>query len=126
MKKEILAAALLVLIFAGSLVNLYYLNRLTEELTEQVNQAKTCVESGDWEKAAEFAESATELWANSDSYTHIVLRHSEINSASDAFYELLGGIYAENYGDSIGAARMLLDHIESITKMEEIRFGSIF
>ena len=126
MKKEIFAAALLILIFAGSLVNLHYLNSLTEELTTQVEAAKACVEESDWKKAAEYAESATKLWSESDYYTHIVLRHSEINITTDAFYELLGGIYAENYGDSVGASRMLLDHIESITKMEEIRFGSIF
>ena len=126
MKKEVFAIVLLISIFVGSLVNLYCLKNLTNELIELVESGAEYASDGNWKEAAQYVEKATDKWAGSDSYTHIVLRHSEINSTTDAFYELLKGIYSENYGDSTGAARMLIDHLTSIAKMEEIRLGSIF
>jgi hypothetical protein len=126
MKKEIFAVSLLLILFAGSLINIYFLNRLTGDLTDLVIRADESASKEDWGTAQETAEAAAEKWNRYDSYTHIFLKHSEIDSATDAFYELLENIYAQDAGGARGAAQKLTAHLTSLATMERIRLGSIF
>lgn len=126
MKKEIIVGLLLVLLFAAALVNIHFLNRLTDDIIELVEASEQNAEAGNWNEAAAKAEEAAAKWAENNSYTHIVLRHSEINAATDAMYELLKEIYSENTGGVKGAAKGVTEHMTSIASIEEIKFGSIF
>ena len=125
MKKEIIALSLLVLLFAASLFNIWYFDRLCMDIAGEVNASSDALERGDMDAAQEHLNSALHTWLDADSYTHIFIRHPEIDSTADAFYELGQELAGEN-GESCRAAYdKLLYHLESIRTMEHLRFGSI-
>lgn len=124
MKKEIIALSLLVLLFAASLFNIWYFDRLCLDIAGEVNASSDALERGDMEAAQEHLNSALHTWLDADSYTHIFIRHPEIDSTADAFYEL-GQALEENSESCRAAYAKLLYHLESIRTMEHLRFGSI-
>ena len=124
MKKEIIALLLLVLLFAASLFNIWYFDRLCMDIAGEVNASSDALERGDMDAAQEHLNSALHTWLDADSYTHIFIRHPEIDSTADAFYEL-GQALEENSESCRAAYDKLLYHLESIRTMEHLRFGSI-
>ena len=124
MKKEIIALLLLVLLFAASLFNIWYFDRLCLDIAGEVKASAVALERGDMEAAQEHLNSALHTWLDADSYTHIFIRHPEIDSTADAFYEL-GQALEENSESCRAAYAKLLYHLESIRTMEHLRFGSI-
>ena len=124
MKKEIIALSLLVLLFAASLFNIWYFDRLCLDIAGEVKASAVALERGDMEAAQEHLNSALHTWLDADSYTHIFIRHPEIDSTADAFYEL-GQALEENSESCRAAYDKLLYHLESIRTMEHLRFGSI-
>lgn len=126
MKKEIVTGIIFLLIFTLTLVNIYVLKGLTDELLDLIEQSRTYAEKNDWENAIGKAKEAEERWNKSDPYTHIVIRHSEIDSTTDAFYDLLKALYSEEAGNAKGAYMALSAHINSIEGMDKVTLGSIF
>jgi len=126
MKKELAAIFVLVLVFATSLINIHFLNRLTSDIASLVEQADTFIREENWERAGDRAQKAFDRWENSDSYTHIVLRHSEIESVSVALGDLIKEIYAENAGAARGAARSAAERVRSVSSVERLRLNNIF
>ena len=63
---------------------------------------------------------------DADSYTHIFIRHPEIDSTTDAFYELLDSVSAGDIKTTQGAFEKVEAHLASIAGMEHITIGSIF
>ena len=124
MKKEIIALSLLVLLFAASLFNIWYFDRLCMDIAGEVKASAVALERGEPEAAQEHLNSALHTWLDADSYTHIFIRHPEIDSTADAFYEL-GQALEENSESCRAAYDKLLYHLESIRTMEHLRFGSI-
>ena len=126
MKKEIFAIALLLIILTATIINIFYLNNFTDKLIELVNTACDAAEQEDWETATETAEKAAAAWTDRDFYTHIVLQHSEVDSATDAFYDFLSEIYSEDPSSAKGAGEKLIAHLTSISSKEKLKIGSIF
>ena len=86
MKKEIFAFVLLAAMIIASLINIGGIVKLTDSLTDTVSKSAEYAGREDWEKAIYYIEQAIKEWNDNDSYTHIVLRHSEIDTLSDALY----------------------------------------
>jgi hypothetical protein len=126
MKKEMIFGGILVCLFVLSLINIHMLDKMTGELTGLLDESLKSAESGDWESAVKKAEEAEALWNKADPYTHIVVRHSEIDTTTDAFYEVLKALYSKNLGMTKGSCKDLNSHISSIVSMEKVTFGSIF
>ncbi len=126
MKKEVFAAALLAVIFALSVANAYCLDKLTGEIIELVDESGRMATCGEWEKSQEAAENASRIWKEQDPYTHIVLRHSDIESMNDDFYELLEHVYSHDAGATSSSAALVSEHLSSINQIEQIRIGSVF
>ncbi len=126
MKKEIMISVFLILMLSAAFVNIHYLNKLTDNIIALVDKADESAQDENWAAAENNAEAAAELWTGSDTYTHLVLRHSEIEEATDALYGLLEQIYAKESGAVKGAAQAAAARLESLATIEEIRFGSIF
>ena len=125
MKKEIFAVSLLVLLLAASLFNIWYFDRLCLDLAEEINASSEALERGDTEAAREHLGHALTMWLDADSYTHIFIRHPEIDATADAFYELGLELEDEKAESCHAAYEKLLYHLESIRTMEHLRFGSI-
>ena len=126
MKKEVFAIALLGALIAVSVLNIGGIVRLTDELTETVELASAAAENENWDSAEIQAEKAIASWKAKDSYTHIVLRHSEIDTLSDALYDFLNDIMDKNVGAAEASSQKVIYHLESISQMERLRLGSIF
>jgi len=125
MKKELCAGAIILLLIAGSILNVCYLDRLSSEITGQIRQSQEACEREDYLTAEQELRDALDLWLASDGYTHIFLRHSEIDGTSDAFYDALSYLTDEDANGAQGAYEKLLYHIDSIVSMEHVTPRSI-
>ena len=125
MKREWVAGALLVLLFLASLVNIACLDRLIAAIEEDIGRAQQLAEGGDFSAAEEALDTAIAHWIAANSYTHIFIRHPEIDSTSDAFYELKELLAEENAEGFPSAFDKLNYHLNSIDEMEHIRLGSV-
>ncbi len=126
MKKEIAAALLLLLLFAGTLVNIRVNDGLIAELEDTVDRAYIAAQNGDWDSAKKGVEAACRRWESLDGYTHVFIRHSEIGTTTDALYSMLSSVCAEDIGDLRGSYGLLRAQLRSLSEMEHISIGSIF
>ena len=126
MKKEIAAAVILALVFIGVLVNIKVAGNIILSLEEDVTAAYESAEKGDFDRAKPQLDAAVEHWMSLDGYTHIFIRHSEINSTTEAFFQLKSDIYAEDMGAVEGSYGLLIATLDSLMTMEQLSFGSIF
>ncbi len=125
MKREWVAGALLVLLFLAALVNIVCLDRLIGRIETEIDRAQEFAESGNFTAAEEALDTAIAHWMDANSYTHIFIRHPEIDSTSDAFFELKELLAEENADGFPSAFEKLKYHLNSIDEMEHIRLGSV-
>ena len=125
MKKEIIALTVFLLLFAVSLVNIHALTRLTENIVTLVEEADGFVREEDWEKALKSAKGALRKWEDSGAYTHIIIRHTDIDSATDVLSTLIKEIYAEERGSAIGAARAAIARLRNVAATERLKLRNI-
>ena len=126
MKKEIAAAVILALVFIGVLVNIKVASNIILSLEEDVTAAYESAEKGDFDRAKPQLDAAVEHWMSLDGYTHIFIRHSEINSTTEAYFQLKSDIYAEDMGAVEGSYSLLMATLDSLMTMEQLSLGSIF
>ena len=84
------------------------------------------MDEGDGAAARSSIDAALLLWEEAEGYTHVFLRHSEVDGAADALFELAGSIYAMDREQSRALAELALYHLRSIQGMEHPGWGSIF
>ncbi len=126
MKKEIFAAALLAAILALSLWNTHEIKSICGELADIVEASGRAAGEGDWAASLQRVEEALSLWRSREGYTHAVLRHADIETLSDDFYELMEHIGTHDPGAVQSAVRLVTEHLREIVEMESIKLGSIF
>ena len=126
MRKEHWAAALLILMLCGAVINVRYIEKKTEEITGLLEISRDYYNTGYYEMAEECLDSAIETWLDSDGYTHIAIRHTQIDSATDALYELKNEIESHEKGTADGAYGKIIAQLVSIAGMEHVTVGSIF
>jgi hypothetical protein len=126
MKKEIIIGCFLLILLSASFINIHFLNKLTDNVTHLIEESEKSAEQNDWIKAEKKAEEAVNLWSDSDGYTHLVLRHPEVESVTDAIYGYTEQIYAREEGSAKGAAQAAISRLKSISSIEQIKLGSIF
>ena len=125
MKKEWIAAGLLALLFTAALINIACLDSLIGRIGDDVDRARSLAESGDFPAAEAALDTAIEHWVAANAYTHIFIRHPEIDSTSDAFFELKELLAEQNADGFPSAFDKLNYHLNSIDEMEHIRLGSV-
>ena len=125
MTKELIAAALLALIILGSWLNLLCLDRLVSAVEDSLSQSMTSYRSGSTREAHDALLNALALWLNADGYTHIFIRHSEIDAISDAFYELSEAMLSGGEETDAVYARLLC-RLDSMADIEHPSLRSIF
>ena len=125
MSRECAASLLILLLVLGAWWNIAAVDSLSDDMLSRLERSEQAALAGDSAQALELLDSALELWLRADSYTHIFIRHSEIDSTADAFYELRQLLLSEDL-ESCGAAYgKLRYHIISIQEMEHPSLGSI-
>lgn len=126
MKKEIISALLLLLIFSGVLVNIRINERIVSSLINEVDMSYENLKKGNEDKAMQQLDTAIEHWFNLDGYTHIFIRHSEINSTTDAFYGFRSDVGSGDADAANGSYGLLKETLLSLMTMEQISLGSVF
>ena len=125
MIKEIIVFSLLMLIIFASIMNISYTNKLSILLTDEINKAEASAAAGNYKAAEDHLKSALNLCDSNRNYYGIFLRHPDIDSLYDCFYELEASIKA-NESESIPAiCSKLRYHIRNIADMEKLRLSSI-
>ena len=124
MKRELAAGTLLALLIAGAWWNIRAVDRLTGDILAGLDTAQAAEARGQPEEAREALDKALKRWLEADRYTHIFIRHAEIDATADAFYELQSQLRSGE-GDSSAAYDKLRYHLESIRRMEHPSLGSI-
>ena len=119
MKRELAAGALLLLLMAGAWWNIHAVDTLTREIMGDLDTSQAAEEQGDHPAAQAALDKALNRC-----YTHIFIRHAEIDSTADAFYELQAQLLSGE-GDSSAAYDKLRYHLDSIQRMEHPSLGSI-
>lgn len=126
MSREKLAALLLLILIALSGWNIYKADTLCHNIGEELDAAGKAAAAMDFDKAAGHMDAALTLWLKAESYTHIFIRHSEIDSCTDTLYEATEAIISEDPGSINAGLAKLRYHLESIASMERISLGSVF
>lgn len=126
MKKELFAGGLLLILFGLSLFNTHCFSSLTEEIQKSVDRASQAAERGDWENAEKEAQLAVSRWNDNDTYTHVILKHSDIDTLEESLYKLLESVSSHQYSASLVHAQLVSEHLQSLRDMERLIIGSIF
>lgn len=125
MRKMYAGILILAVLLGAAVYNVHYLDGKMEQLLQYVDTAGQLERGGDSGSAQLMLRQAIEFWDGMGFYTHVFIRHSEIDGAMDAFYDCLGCL--QEGGDDAGAAlEKLRAHLCSIADMEHITLGSIF
>ncbi len=125
MKKEWFALLLLIAIIFGAAMNLRFLRSFTEKLELDVADAADAGDRKDWASAEMIASAAMECWTRADKYTHVFIRHGEIDAVTDGFCSLLGAIRSQDHGSLYSAQIALRSRLLGLYEMERLKPGSI-
>lgn len=126
MKKALAAAALLVLLSGAAVWNIAHVDALTGRLTSLAEKSIALCRAEDFAGAEEALREAIDLWFASENYTHIMIRHSEVDTATDAFYAALETILTHDADAAESSVACLKAHLDSIASMEHVSFRSVF
>jgi len=125
MKKEITAVCILVFILAGSLLNIRVFHRITGSLASEIDAAELCAQSGSWPEAEEKLSACISRWNSLHGYTHIFIRHTEIDKLNDALEEYLGALLSRDISSAESRYFFLIKQLESVAEMESISLGTV-
>lgn len=125
MKKEIVTCFTLLILFLGAAYNIMHLKHLTEYMNNHLTIAEQAYTTQNYTDAEAELYAALQLWLSADDYTHIFIRHSEIDAATDAYYESLSAIQ-EKAPSALTAIQKVEYHINSIYSMELLTLKSVF
>ena len=126
MKKETVAAALFLLLLAGTLWNAHVLREHVRKTEERVTLCCEALEKGDTKTAALDLEAAHSLWLSRDTYVRVVLRHAELDGVNAAFYETLEHLGEERHVSALFACQALRERLEEIARMDSVNLGSVW
>ncbi len=125
MKRAAVAATLLAALLAASLWNIRCLDRFTDSVLAELDRSEAMWSAGDFAAAADALSQAKDKWDSKKAYTHVFIRHAEVDSVSDSFCELLSQLKTSDEG-AAGGYEKLRYHIRCINEMEHISLGSVF
>ena len=126
MKREIGALALLGLLIFASLWNIRRADGLIGEIKEHVALSEKAVLAGDKTYASEQLEAAFRIWGAAKAYTQILLRHTELDGTSDAFYTAMRELKAGELRALPAVYDQLRYPLDCIAGMEHVGWGTIF
>ena len=126
MKKEIVAIVLLLLILAGNIWNRQQLNKLINDLSVLTEEAYSSAQSADWRASEAAARNAEETWTGARAYTHIFIRHTDVDALTSSLCAYRGAISGRDDGDILASYLCLKAGLSCLRDMEALRVGSVF
>ena len=126
MKKENVALLLLLLILAGNVWHHRRLQALTSDLRVLTEDAYAFAREARWPKAEEAAETAEAHWLKASPYTHIFIRHTDVDALTAAFCDYRGALAGREAGALLASYLRLSALLSGLLRMETLSFGSVF
>ena len=126
MKRELAALALLIAMVAGAQRNLRTVDQLTDSIRRELLSSQQAVQGGDYEAAKRHLQQGLRRFTEAAPYTQVFIRHTEIESCMDAFYDYAATLREEASNEAIAACEKLLYHLQCIDEMEHPLPGSVF
>lgn len=126
MKKELFAILTILLLLIGSVSSLIHLESLVSDLNTHIEYSLLYCSLDDYEAAHTEMGKALQKWNNAEGYTHIFIRHSEVDTTSDVFYDVLSAIHDREKYEAEYQLKKLKYHTESILRMERLTLRSVF
>ena len=125
MKKEIIACAILLVLVAGCICNIRYLDRLCTQLDDAAAQAEARCASHDADSAAEALRTAAERWHAAEGYAHCMLPHESTDAVTEGFCQAVRAL--ESGAPSAAADIALLRlRIQGLADGERVALGNVF
>lgn len=124
-KREYVAIALALLLIALSVWNIESIDSLAGDIEIAMSKSQSAAEQLNFSSANAYLDEGLGRWLAAEGYTHIFLRHPEIDSTADAFYELKEVLMQEDLTACAAAYGKLRYHLDSIRGMEHLSLGSI-
>lgn len=125
MKQLWISIGIMVVIFAISLTNNWYLSRLTCEFTAALNSAQQSAESGDWVLAAELTDQVQQQWKRTENYLYVVLRHDETDAVATGLQEVRQLLEWEEMAEYTAANASLVEDIRLLAEMEQFSLKNL-
>ncbi len=125
MKKEWIAVLLLAGVIALSVFSQHRLRALTEELCLQGDAAAEAARLEDWQRAEDACREALREWQAAGPYTHIFLRHGQIDDATGKLIALLGAAHAGDADGVFLAREALCSAMRELYAMERLSPGTV-
>lgn len=126
MKKELFAGLTIVLFILLSLCHIVYLNHFIGELNQHIESSAQAYTAGNYALAGHQLNLALTQWQAADAYTHVMIRHSEIDTTNDAFREAIAAVQSEDSPAAQAALSILQYHLNEIQAMERLTLHSLF
>ena len=126
MKRELAAGLLLLMLLLGAALNIRHVDALTEELLVSLDRSEHAAERGDFNAALTAYQNALTLWQQSETYAGVFLRHSDTDTASDAFYQLEAALRQEDEQSFPAVYAQLRHRLQVIDRMERLSLGAVF
>ncbi|MBP8640109.1 MAG: DUF4363 family protein [Oscillospiraceae bacterium] len=124
MKSEFIAVFIIAALLALALININHIETKTLALTEEIELAEKQYNVGDIEGAVFCVEDSLNAWLSWDSYSHIMLRHSEVDVITDTYFDLLSELEGEAEV-SQASFEKLKEALASIADKERVSLKSI-
>ena len=126
MKREICALLLLAALIAASVWNIRRVETLISDVEEHVALSEKALLAGDGKYAAEQLEAAFRIWRAAKAYTQTILRHTELDCTSDAFFAARRELSAGEIRAVPAVYDQLRYHLDCIAGMEKVTWGTVF
>ncbi len=125
MKRELAAAALLLLLILGAVWHLHTADRLTARVELSLHRSELDARRGDFQAALIALENGREVWDANETYTHVFFRHPDLDAIQDAFYGL-EELFRQEDPAWPAALGLLRYHLRAADEMEHVSVGTVF
>ena len=126
MKRELAAAGLLLLLFLAAGWNIRHADFLTDQIGLNLTRSEHAAQRGEFALARTAAENALSLWRSARGYTSVFLRHPDLDSVADAFYDLQELLQKEDRKALDAGYARLRYRLETLDWMEHLSPGTLF
>ena len=125
MKRLWIALAILLAILVGSLANIRYVTRVSNQLVDTLNQAERLAEAGDWHSARTLTCQAQEQWEAHSGILYITLCHATADQVNTGFREVLELIQQEAAEEYSAANGVLIAEVEHLAEVEQLSLANL-
>ena len=125
MRREYTAMIILAILMLGAWLNLRHMDSLTERIEAKLELSQKAAGQGSMDISEKVLLDALDMWLGADGYTHIFIRHSEIDAISDSFYDLYDALLSGETDALTPAYEKLIYHLESVNDIEHLSLRSL-